>query len=60
MTIFKITKAHIKEYKELEHYDLGFYALKISDDRELMVYENERVALKALDYFKKTFGGANK
>ena len=56
--IFKITKQHIKEYQELEYYDLGLYAIKVSDDRELMVYENKAVAKKALDYFKKMLGGA--
>tara|TARA_Y100001973_G_C5139696_1_gene302273 strand:+ start:833 stop:1003 length:171 start_codon:yes stop_codon:yes gene_type:complete len=55
MIIFKITNRHISEYKELEYYDLGMYALKISDDREVMVYENKAVATKALEYFRKTF-----
>ncbi len=58
MTIFKIKSKHIKEYPELKYFDLGLYALKISDDKELMVYETEAVARKALDYFKKMFGGA--
>ena len=55
MSIFKITNKHINEYKELEYYDLGMYALKISDDKEVMVYENKAVATKALEYFRKTF-----
>jgi hypothetical protein len=55
MTIFKITSKHIKEYSELEYYDLGLYAIKIADDREIMVYETKAVARKALEYFQKTF-----
>lgn len=55
MTIFKITSKHIKEYSELEYYDLGLYALKISEDKEVMVYENKAVAVKALEYFQKSF-----
>ncbi len=55
MIIFKITNKHIAEYTELEYYDLGMYALKISDDREVMIYENKAVAQKALEYFKKSF-----
>ena len=53
MIIFKITSKHIKEYSELEYYDLGLYGLKVSDDREVMVYENKAVATKALEYFRK-------
>ena len=55
MTIFKITDKHITEYAELEYYDLGLYAVKISDDREVMVYETKAVAKKALEYFKSSF-----
>ncbi len=55
MTIFKITSKHIQEYRELEYYDLGLYAVRISEDRELMVYENKAVATKALAYFRKMF-----
>jgi len=55
MTIFKITNKHVNEYNELHSWDLGMYALKISDDRELMIYENKAYAQKALEYFKKTF-----
>jgi len=55
MTIFKITNKHITEYPELEYYDLGLYAVKISDDREVMVYETKAVAKKALEYFKSSF-----
>ncbi len=55
MTIFKITNKHIKKYDELEYYDLGSYGIKISDDREVMVYETKAVAAKALEYFQKTF-----
>ena len=55
MIIFKITKKHISEHPELGDYDLGLYALKISDDKEVMVYENKAVAKKALEYFQKTF-----
>ena len=55
MTIFKITNKHISEYPELEYYDLGLYAVKISDDREVMVYETKAVAKKALEYFKSSF-----
>jgi len=55
MIIFKITTKHIKEYSELDYYDLGLYALKISDDREVMVYENKAVAKKAMEYFQKSF-----
>jgi|7_EtaG_2_1085326.scaffolds.fasta_scaffold26103_3 hypothetical protein len=57
MTIFKITKKHINQYPELEQYDLGMYGLKISDDREVMIYENKAIAKKALEYFKKSFKG---
>ena len=60
MTIFKITKRHISEYSELEDYDLGLFALKISDDKELMVYETKAVATEALDYFRKSFRGGSK
>ena len=55
MTIFKITNKHITEYPELEYYDLGLYALKISEDKEIMVYETKAVAKKALEYFQKSF-----
>ncbi len=55
MTIFKITKKHINQYPELEQYDLGMYGLKISEDREVMIYENRAIAKKALEYFKKSF-----
>lgn len=55
MTIFKITSKHITQYKELEHHDIGLYAVKISDDREVMVYETKSVAEKALEYFRKSF-----
>tara|TARA_B100000963_G_C22620543_1_gene669732 strand:- start:823 stop:1008 length:186 start_codon:yes stop_codon:yes gene_type:complete len=55
MTIFKITSKHISEYKELEHHDLGLYALKIAEDKEVMIYETKAVAEKALEYFKNSF-----
>ena len=55
MILFKITKKHIDEYSELERWDLGMYAIKINEERELMVYETKAVAEKALEYFKKTF-----
>ena len=55
MTIFKITTKHIDEYNELEYHDLGLYALKIADDKEVMVYETKAVAKKALEYFRKSF-----
>ena len=55
MTIFKITKKHLSEYSELEKDDLGLYGLKISDDKEIMVYETRPIAEKALQYFKKSF-----
>ena len=55
MTIFKITKRHINEHPELEYYDLGLFAIRVSPDRELMVYETKAVAAKALAYFRKTF-----
>ena len=55
MTIFKITDKHIIEYTELGHYDLGMYGLKISKDREIMVYETRAVAKKALEYFRNSF-----
>jgi|TARA_E500000318_G_C3429701_1_gene160595 hypothetical protein len=55
MIIFKITNNHIDEYNELDSYDLGMYALKLSNDKELMVYETKTIAQKALEYFKKSF-----
>ena len=55
MTIFKITKKHITEYDELEYYDLGLFGLKLSDEKEIMVYETRAVAKKALEYFKNSF-----
>ena len=55
MIIFKITRKHLEEYPELERCDLGLYALKISDDKEVMVYENKTVANKALAYFRSVF-----
>ena len=55
MTVFKITSKHVKKHKELEYYDLGLYGVKISDDREVMVYETKAIAEKALAYFRKTF-----
>ncbi len=55
MLIFKITNNHIDEYNELDSYDLGMYALKLSNDKELMVYETKTIAQKALEYFKKSF-----
>jgi hypothetical protein len=55
MTIFKITKKHTLEYEELEHNDVGLYAVKIADDKEVMVYETKAVAQKALEYFQKSF-----
>jgi len=56
MSIFKITNKHIKQYAELDYYALGMYGLKVSDDKEIMVYENKFVAKKALEYFQKMFG----
>ena len=55
MTIFKITNKHINKYEELERHDLGLYALKIADDKEIMVYETKAIAEKALEYFKNSF-----
>jgi hypothetical protein len=55
MSIFKITNSHIKEHNELNYYDLGLYGVKISDDKEIMVYETKVIAEKALAYFRKTF-----
>ena len=55
MSIFKITNKHISDYTELEYYDLGSYGIKISKDREVMVYETKVIAEKALAYFRKTF-----
>jgi len=55
MFIFKITKQHIKEYPELENLDLGLYGLKMSDDKDVMVYENKAVATKALAFFRSMF-----
>ena len=60
MTIFKITNKHISEYRELDYYDVGLYAVKLSDDKELMVYETKAIANKALEYFKKSFRGGDK
>ena len=56
MIIFKITNKHIKEHPELHYHDLGLFGIKMSDDREIMVYETRAVAEKALAYFRKTFG----
>ena len=55
MIIFKITKQHIERYTELEYYDLGMYGIKVSDDKEVMVYENKTVATKAMAYFRSMF-----
>ena len=55
MIIFKITKEHIENYPELEYYDLGMCGVKISDDKEVMVYENKNVATKAMAYFRSMF-----
>jgi len=55
MSIFKITEQHIKNYPELEYFDLGLYGLKLSDDKEVMVYENKAVAIKAMAYFRSMF-----
>lgn len=55
MIIFKITKKHLKDYNELSSYDIGLYGIKISDSKEIMVYENKAIADKAFAYFQKTF-----
>ena len=55
MTIFKITSKHIAENPELDYYDLGMYGIKISNDKEIMVYETKAGAEKALEYFQKSF-----
>lgn len=55
MIIFKITKKHLEQYPELESCDVGQYGLKLSDDKEIMIYENKAVAIKALEYFQKSF-----
>lgn len=55
MIIFKITKKHLEQYPELESCDVGQYGLKLSDDKEIMIYENKAVAMKALEYFQKSF-----
>jgi hypothetical protein len=34
---------------------LGLYALRIADDKEVMVYETKAIAEKALEYFKSSF-----
>ena len=54
ITIFKIRNKHIEQYEELNYYDVGLYGIKLSDDKEIMVYETKAVAKKALDYFKKS------
>ncbi len=55
MIIFKIKRKHVDQYEELGDWDLGLYAVKIDDEKEIMVYETKAVAEKALDYFRKTF-----
>lgn len=52
---FKITRKHLNKYEELSSYDLGMYAIQVSDDQPLMVYETIHIARKAYDYFEKTF-----
>jgi len=51
MKMFKITKRHVTKYPELEEYDIGYYGVKISDDKEVLIYESELIAMKALEYF---------
>ena len=55
MNIFKITRKHIKQYPELDDSDLGMYGVKLSDDREIMVYETKGWAETALKHFRKSF-----
>jgi len=57
MTIkpFKIKKKHLEQYSELHKSDVGMYAIQISEDLGLMIYETEHVAAKAFEYFQKNF-----
>ena len=52
MKIFKITKKHLKQYPELAIYDLGMYGVKLTNDRDVMVYETKGWAQKALTHFR--------
>ena len=49
---FKIKKEHLGEFPELEHDDIGLYAIKIRKNQPLMLYETKHIAQKAYEYFK--------
>lgn len=62
MTIkpFKIKTKHLEQYSELHKSDVGMYAIQISEEQGLMIYETESVAKKAFEYFMKNFKLSNK
>lgn len=52
---FKIKKEHLSKYPELEASDVGMFAIRTKDDRDLMLYETKHIAQKAYEYFSKHF-----
>ena len=52
---FKIKTTHLKQFPELEQGDVGMYAIRVSEDQELMLYETEQIAYKAYQYFRSNF-----
>ena len=52
---FKITKSHLQDFPELDRQDVGLYAIRVSDDQDLMLYETKHIATKAYEYFCKNF-----
>tara|TARA_Y100000114_G_C11690204_1_gene293174 strand:- start:273 stop:458 length:186 start_codon:yes stop_codon:yes gene_type:complete len=52
---FKITKRHLKEFEELDTSDIGLFAIRVSEEQDLMIYESMHIANKAYEYFSKNF-----
>ena len=52
---FKIKREHLSQYPELEASDIGMFAIRTKDDRDLMLYETKQIAQNAYEYFSKHF-----
>ncbi len=52
---FKITKSIVERFPSLDRGDLGFYGIILPHNDEPMIYETKNIAVKAYEYFKKTW-----
>ena len=52
---FKITKTILERFPGLDKRDLGLYGILLPHVEDPMIYESKPIALKAYDFFKKSW-----